>query len=358
MTVRTFSQIAFFTIFTFVSLSLGANPLSSFSKGNDNNTLPSNIGKYQLENICPPVTNIQVEFLPNGKALIFWDPIQEIPKYKVKVVDENGTTIINTLTYSASLFINGLIPGMKYEITVCYLCPDSGSDVCGTTQIEYVIIEDLIVMMNGNPCDCKSNAAIDGICPSSLSSFYPLTLPRVYNVSLTDGAELSFIAEEGVVNIVGNCRMDFNELNTEIHGINNLPLPYYDLGSSRIHFHGTEFCVSGESVAAITYCELTADGKIKGRDHQVSLIDEIYPNPFNDLLQVDLITLEGKSVVATIQVFDAAGHLVLVQEVTDLYSSTSTVSINTAQLRPGFYWLTVIQPDKIPVTTRVVKIDK
>lgn len=282
-----------------------------------------------LENECPPVTNIKVEMLQGGKVLITWDLVPGDPKYAVKLEDENQNVLLDSTVQVNKVMVSGLIPGVKYKFMVCYICKKTGKPVCAYKGFKYIIIEDQVVMFDGNnACSCQNTAGTEGACNSSQSPYFSLESGRVYNIHLTDNSTITF-ACNNTVNPVGNCPTNFDGLGYGLHGDNAFDLPFYQVGTSRVFFHGSTFCVQGEDVDMVTFCNLSID---KEQEKDLSPVEKVYPNPFSDR-----IVVEPGAGETTIEVFNATGQLVL--------EKTAQISgqlvLNTETFAPGLYWLCI-----------------
>jgi hypothetical protein len=300
---------------------------------------------------CQPVTNIKVEMLQGGKALVSWDAIPGVPKYFVKLTDENQNVLLDTITPVNNIMVNGLAKGRKYKFSVCYLCSKTNNYVCAYKTFRYIIIEDQVVMLDGSSssCNCDMAPGTEGACSSSQSSYYTLETQRIYNIHLTDGVDISFVCT-GTVNPVGNCPMNFSGMNTAVHGDFGLDLPFYQIGNSRIYFHGSTFCVMGEDVAAITYCDVPAKEKADQNDPVAGEL--VYPNPFSDIVVVDIAARGPESAETTIRLLNATGVPVLEKTTRD----TGPVAIPTESVAPGLYWLSISGEGRERTVERLLKV--
>ncbi len=354
MTVRIIKCFVVFAFFTLAVQGLFANPTTASPR----NQFEAQCTVSVPEETCPPVTNIQAEFLPPDEAFATWDAIPNVSTYGVRVTDANQTIILNTVVYQNSLTFNGLVPGMSYTIEVCYACPSSNIPVCASRAFDYVIIDDLVVMRQGNPCHCQNNAGTYGTCPSSGSFYYSLNESRVYNVTLDDASKLSFLVEYGTVKIIGNCESDFTGLDTESHGEYDLPLPYYDLGEAKIHFHGTKFCISGIDVNTITSCDIAPFGKLSRLETgETASSSVLFPNPFSDVVYVQTDEHHDYTGTTSVLLYDAVGRLVLSQEVSNTMLNSGLFEINTSTLWAGFYWVSLLNNGVVLTTKRMIKVD-
>lgn len=297
---------------------------------------------------CPPPSNIKVELLQGGKAIISWDLVPGVPKYKVVLEDENLNILLDSLVNSSSVLVANLIPGEKYKVSICYGCPETGRPVCNFKTFRYIIIEDQVVMFDGNsPCSCKTTAETEGLCNSSASPYYSLVTSRVYNIQLSDNSSLAFLCKN-TVNPVGNCRMDLVSTGLETHGDYGAQLPYYQVGNSKIFFHGSTFCIQGESTTNVTYCEIN----VKDRTDEAAETTGIFPNPFSDLIIVNDSETGMAGQQRCLQLFDASGRMVLEKE----SDQPGVLSLQTQQVPPGLYWLCMRREGHSPKTERLLKL--
>lgn len=303
------------------------------------------------ENPCPPVTNIEVEYLQGGKALIAWDAVPGAPKYFVKLEDDNLNILLDTAVLTNKVVASGLTKGRKYTVSVCYECPESGKRVCNSKSFRYYIIEDQVVMFeNARDCHCKNAVESHGICDSSASYFYLLEPYRVYNVRLADDTEMSFMYEN-TINPVGNCRQQYLGMGWGVHGEYDSELAFYSVGNSRIYFHGAAFCVDGAAVAAITYCPVSSEA-IR-RENEWVAEEKVYPNPFSDWLTVTIENANPGDQETNIRLFNATGQQVF----TENTRNTGPFPLPTALLRPGLYWLSITVGGQPRQMQRVLKVE-
>lgn len=353
MKSRTASLIAFIALIFLGSHAFGHDAPASFKPVSTRPATDSPVAPpdTSAQKDCLPVANIKVEMLQGGKALVSWDAVPGVPKYFVKLTDENQNVLLDTMTPVNNIMVNGLVKGKKYKFSVCYLCSKTGNYVCSYKTFRYIIIEDQVVMLNGSSssCNCDKAPGIEGTCNSSQSSYYSLESSRVYNIHLTDGADISFICT-GTVNPVGNCPMDFSGMNADVHGDFGLDLPFYQIGNSRIYFHGSTFCVMGEDVAAITYCDIPTQEK-KDQNDTVEA-EKVYPNPFSDIVVVDLAARGLEGAETTIRLLNATGIPVLEKTTRD----TGPVAIQTESVAPGLYWLSISGEGRERTVERLLKV--
>lgn len=299
---------------------------------------------------CPPPSNIKVEMLLGGKALISWDAIPGVPKYKVILEDENLNILLDTLVPGNKVLVTGLVAGRKYKVEVCYLCLESGKMVCHYKSFRYVIIDEQVVMYDGKgACDCKTLAETEGICNSSMSPYFSLETPRIYNVHLIDDTDLSILCEN-TINPVGNCHSNFGTLGYAVHGDFGSQLPYYEIGASKIFFHGSTFCVQGAGIESVTFCDIN---NAHHRSENVATDSQVSPNPFSDRLMVEIEKSASSGSTTDIQLLNASGALVF-QESTTAYGA---YIIQTAQIPPGLYWLCLRREGRILNTRRLLKLE-
>jgi hypothetical protein len=290
---------------------------------------------------CPPVANLQVEMLPGGKALAFWDPVPAVDKYFVRVEGPNQSLILDTVVASNQVVISGLAPGLRYHIQVCYLCPYKNDLSCVRESFDYIIIEEVIVMLTGNPCSCKLNPDLDGTCPSNSSNLYSLANNRVYHIQMPDSSRLSFITDNGVVRLVGNCPLDFDQLDTEAHGALQLQLPVYNFGGAKIHFHGQSFCVDGVGDAEVRYCDWEKTGKerLDPSESELETAATLYPNPFSDILSIRVPS--GADKPWYVQMYNNTGQLMRVFTMPSGLEEGHSAVLPVADMAPGMYWMQV-----------------
>jgi hypothetical protein len=353
MTVRTITHFL-------VALIFAAHAHTLFAYENTRNLVePAATNSQALTptNTCEPVQNIQAEFLPGGKALIYWDEVPGIDKYYVTVVDANQNSIFDGTVITNSVKVSGLTIGQSYTVTVCYTCNSNNEIVCSALIVDYIIIEDLIVMMTGAPCNCNNTPTGAGGCPTSGSDLYSLAQPRTYHILLADGTEQTFVVQGGRVNPVGSCPSTALTLTPVAHGAFNSMLPCYNFGASKIHFHGSHFCISGASILDISYCDIMDSGEGKERSVDEHAAETAYPNPFSDWLHIDFPSTNTGETRATVQVFDATSRLVMEQVVEDLPLSESSITLHTAALKSGCYWVLAHRDGVWSPARRLVKVD-
>jgi len=302
------------------------------------------------EKECPPVANIKVEIMQNGKAIFSWDSIAGVPKYFVKLTDEYQNIIIDTIVSASHLMAGGLIRGRQYTLSVCYWCEENERLICGYKNFRYIIIEDQVVMYEGgNPCQCSTPVGTEGICNSSLSPHYTLESSRIYNILLMDNSGISIICTESI-NPIGNCQMDFGGVDYAAHGSFNAVLPFYTIGNSKVFFHGTTFCVQGEAVENISYCDISSK-----KDRQAVHVpaEKIYPNPFSDMLVVETEETKTSGGETMICLYNVMGQMVLEKTT----SAPGRYTIETGQIAPGVYTLCINGKDRPLSTRRLLKLE-
>jgi len=305
---------------------------------------------------CPAPSNIQVEFLPNGEAIVTWDAIPTVTAYHVVVTDDNQQVIFDNVVLGNQAHLSGLEAGQRYHVRICYDCKGGERDICSSMTFTYVIIDDVIVMMAEDPCHCEKDAEKDGFCIHSNSDYFMLTDPGIYSVKLVDSTEMTFIASSGYVKAVGNCPLSGYKMNYEKHGFLGSLLPYYNVGASKIHFHGTRFCVSGASVAKVTFCAFGANRAQAIRPQREAAA---FPNPFKDVVRVSWPILEkNHDPLIDIQVFDARAQLVYRETLTSAAAQEASVSIHLGGLANGLYWLSVSGDGIPPTVHRLLKMDQ
>ncbi|MCB9305822.1 MAG: T9SS type A sorting domain-containing protein [Lewinellaceae bacterium] len=302
------------------------------------------------ENSCPPITNIKVEMLQGGKAVISWDAVPGVANYFVKLTDENLNILLDTVIPTNQVLVSGLTVGTTYKFSVCYKCKKTGKYICGYRTFKYVIIDDQVVMLNGDNdmCSCHPPATTEGICNSSQSLYFTLESSRVYNIQLVDGTHLSFLCND-MVNPLGNCPADFGGMGYDVHGDFSSILPFYEINSSRIYFHGSTFCIQGELVESVTFCGIPQDKSDSNAAHSAT---GVYPNPFTEMLVVD-IGVKGNNQKTTIRLLDAAGRQVLEKNV----QNANQAVLHTSDIQPGFFWLVVGAEGEPVEVQRVLKIE-
>lgn len=320
---------------------------------NDQHHASESEGREEEE--CPVPSNIQVEFLPNGEAIVTWDAIPNVTVFHVHVTDANQHVIFDDFVSGNQVHISNLEAGERYNVRICYFCQSSERDICSAMTFTYVIINDVIVMLGGDPCNCDKNATKDGFCSHSNSDYYKFINPGIYTVKLVDSSEMTFESSFGVVKAIGNCPLSNFKMNSEKHGILGAFLPYYAVDTSKIHFHGTRFCVSGASVAKVTYCAYEG-----GRSHELSPQREgsVFPNPFKDLVRVAWPAVENDDdLPLNVQVFDARGQLVYKTTYTSFDFQQEPLLINLEGLANGLYWLSISGEGVAPTVHRLQKIE-
>ena len=355
MTVRIIKCFVVFAFFTLAIQGLFANPTTASPR----NEYETQRTVSVPEETCPPITNLKLAFLPPDRAFASWDAVPGVSQYAIRVTDDNQTTILDTVVYQNSLIIEGLVSGDSYTIEVCYNCEASNTPVCTKMDFDYVIIDDLVVMLQGNPCKCQNMVYSGGSCPDSISAEYDLNENWVYNVTLENSSKLSFFVESGNTKIVGNCQSNITGLGAVQNGAGSPSVDYLDLeGGAQIHFYPTTFCVSGLPVISMKSCEIAPRGELSGlkMDEMTSSL-VLFPNPFSDVVYVQTDELHDYTGTTSVLVYDAAGRLVLAQEVPSEPLSSGLFEINTSTFWAGFYWVSLVNNGVSLTTKRMIKVN-
>lgn len=307
---------------------------------------------------CHPVSGIELEFTGEGTGLITWNAIQDDLQYTVNVVAEDGDILLETVVNGNQIEVSGLIPGVEYTITICYTCPANGEQICADRKCRYVIIEDVIVMLDSKSCNCGSAPLISGTCSSTGASLYNLINSKVYHIELLDGSRMNFMVYGGKVNPVGSCVSNFAGLNQEYHLGPGFTTKYYKLGpNSKIFFHGSQFCVSGSAVGSISYCNIYWPIEPNKFKSAPTASGSVYPNPFTDVINVEITSGKSENSKAVIQLFDARGQRILEETRSDLPSNSSIIQINAGNTVPGIYWLAIKQDGEADLIIKLVKLE-
>jgi hypothetical protein len=349
MSVRTLLLFVQFMLFNAGAYQVNAQRTAPIAPDYQHHSLAS---EGMEEEECPEPSNIQIEFLSHGEAIITWDPIPNVSAFHVRVTDANQQVIFDNVVLGNQAHISNLEAGERYEVRICYDCTSGERDICSAMSFTYVIVDDVIVMLGGDPCHCDLDATTDGFCTHSNADFYSYIDPGIYTVKLVDGSEMTFEASSGTVKAIGNCPLYNFKMGNEKHGAWGSVLPYYVVGSSKIRFHGTKFCVSGASVAKVTYCTLNGS-----RSQVTEYVKEtaVSPNPFHDMVTVSWPDNgDDAGLPLHIHVYDARAQLV--HEA--IYTREATpIVLNLHGLTNGLYWLSISGDDISPTVHRLIKLD-
>jgi hypothetical protein len=304
---------------------------------------------------CTNNLNIQTEIGPENDALISWKAVAQVFYYKVQVYNSEGNVVFNEATNQPKVHVNNLNAGEAYAVNVCYECPSDAGTVCSESSFYTIIIEDLIVMLDGRACSC--NTPVGGNPQCTGQPLYPLNVPAIYNIQLGNGDKQVFVVDNGKVNPVGNCNSPFKGLGATNHGSNNTVLPYFDLGSVRIYFHGTQFCIQADPLAVVTTCGNNSgntEGRFKHPQHSQEHDTDawVFPNPFQDMLQLR----PEKAGATLLRCYDARGQMILEQPLPAILPEDNPVLLPAAHWAPGLYWLEIRYTDGQKTQHRAVKI--
>ena len=310
---------------------------------------------------CPAVTGIEVEFTQDGTALLTWDPILNNPVFTITVEDENGNLVFNTTITGNEIEVPGMEYGVEYTFTICYVCPYTGAPVCGSKKTRSVIIEDLIVMLNGNNCSCSKPHPMANLCVESTGYFeYALSPSKVYKVVFAGNEQISFVYTGGHVRRVGSCTSDYKLHTTGMHGSASFVEYLELLSNARIYFHNNHFCIENGLPTSVSACPISGGITTIYPPAFINLEAPVqclvFPNPFSDVLNIKVPGTEGELTTGTLILYNAMGIPVFTQLLSDLPASESSVQVNTGGVAPGVYWLVIVRDGEPPLVIRVVKM--